>query len=183
MDLSAHAFLIALGIFCLRICDVSVGTVRVMFTVRGQKLVSAILGAVESFIWIFAISRAIKYVDNPLSMAAWALGFATGTVVGIALEQWIASGSILVRAISRNHAIRLKELLHTEGFGVTAVQGQGRETTVLVLFVVAPRKRLKELLGHINRIDPEAFVTIEPVAHAIGGYLPQVTIDPVSMRK
>ena len=39
-----------------------------------------------------------------MSMVAWALGFATGTYVGIALEQWIGTGSVLVRVISRSHA-------------------------------------------------------------------------------
>jgi uncharacterized protein YebE (UPF0316 family) len=135
------AILTALLIFALRIVDVSIGTVRVIYTIRGQKLISTGLGACESFIWIFAISRAFKYVDNPLSMVGWALGFATGTFVGIALDQWIGSGSILMRVISRNHALRLRELLHAEGFGVTAIQGQGRDGNVLVIFVVAPRKR------------------------------------------
>jgi uncharacterized protein YebE (UPF0316 family) len=46
---------IALGILALRICDVSVGTVRVIYTIRGQRFVSACLGTLESGIWIFAI--------------------------------------------------------------------------------------------------------------------------------
>jgi uncharacterized membrane-anchored protein YitT (DUF2179 family) len=75
-----------------------------------------------------------------------------------------------VRIISRSHAIRLKELLHSEGFGVTAIQGQGYEGNVLVLFVVSPRKRSNDVLADVRRIDPDAFLTIEPVSHAIGGF-------------
>jgi uncharacterized protein YebE (UPF0316 family) len=108
-------------------------------------------------------------------MVGWAAGFATGTVVGISIEQWIASGSILVRCISRNHALRLRELLHSEGFGVTAVQGQGRDGNVLVIFVVAARRRGGELLKIIDAIDPEAFITIEPVSRAIGGWVQLAT--------
>jgi uncharacterized protein YebE (UPF0316 family) len=173
MEWSSHALLVALGIFGLRICDVSVGTVRTIFTIRGYKLVSFCLGTVESGIWIFAISRVMKYVnqgDSPLNIAGWALGFATGTVVGITLEQWIGTGTSLVRVISRSHAIRLKEHLYSEGFGVTAVQGQGYEGNVLVMFVVAPRRREKDVLGAINRVDPDAFITIEPISRAIGGF-------------
>jgi uncharacterized protein YebE (UPF0316 family) len=176
------AILTALLIFALRIVDVSIGTVRVIYTIRGQKLISTGLGACESFIWIFAISRAFKYVDNPLSMVGWALGFATGTFVGIALDQWIGSGSILMRVISRNHALRLRELLNAEGFGVTAIQGQGRDGNVLVIFVVAPRKRTGDLLTLVQGIDPDAFITVEPVAKAIGGYVPHFPA-PASMRK
>ncbi len=176
------AILTALLVFGLRIVDVSIGTIRVIYTIRGQKFISAGLGAVESFVWIFAISRAFKHVDHPISMAGWALGFATGTFVGIALDQWIGSGSILMRVISRNHAIRLRELLHAEGFGVTAIQGQGRDGNVLVIFVVAPRKRTRDLLHLVQGIDPDAFITVEPVAKAIGGYLPHFPA-PASMRK
>src|SRR4051812_12851485 len=99
MDLTLHAVLIALGIFCLRICDVSIGTVRTLFTIRGYRMVSFIMGAVESAIWIFAISRVMVYVNSggAMNIIGWALGFATGTVTGISLEQWIGSGTILVR--------------------------------------------------------------------------------------
>lgn len=173
MDLSLHALLIALGIFCLRICDVSIGTVRTIFMFRGYRLVSFCLGAVESAIWIFAISRVMKYIsagENTLNIIGWALGFATGTVTGITLESWIGSGTILARVISKNHAIRLKEHLHSEGFGVTTVQGQGYGGNVLVIFVVAARRREKEVLAAIRQVDPEAFITIEPVSRAFGGF-------------
>src|ERR671927_1009292 len=107
MDMSLHALAIALGIYCLRICDVSIGTVRTLFTIRGYRMRSFLLGAVESAIWIFAISRVMKYVNSGESIwniVGWAMGFATGTVVGITFEKWIGSGTVLVRVISRNHA-------------------------------------------------------------------------------
>jgi len=184
MDWSSHALWVAIGIFCLRICDVSIGTVRTIFTIRGYRLVSFALGAVESGIWIFAISRVMVYVNEggALNIVAWAFGFATGTVVGITLEQWIGTGTNLVRVISRNHTIRLKEHLHSEGFGVTTVQGQGYGGNVLILFVVAPRRREKDVLGAITRVDPEAFITIEPVNRAIGGF-PVAVVRPASVKK
>jgi uncharacterized protein YebE (UPF0316 family) len=164
--------LTALLIFGLRIVDVSIGTVRVIYTIRGVRMVSFILGVLESGVWIFAITRLIKLVDNPLSMVAWALGFGAGTAVGIAIEQWIASGLVLVRVISRNHAIRLRASLIEEGYGVTAIRGQGRDQEVLILFVVARRKMRPQMIRTIQSIDPEAFITIDSIAQAIGGVLP-----------
>jgi uncharacterized protein YebE (UPF0316 family) len=185
MDLGLHAVLVALGICGLRICDVSIGTVRTIFTIRGYRLVSFILGTVESAIWIFAISRVMKYIgqgENPLNIAGWAFGFATGTVVGISLEKWIGSGTILVRCISKNHAIRLKEHLHSEGYGVTAVQGSGFAGNVLIMFIVAPRKAESDVLNEVRKIDPDAFITIEPVSRAIGGF-PLSALPPPAMKK
>ncbi len=182
MDPSLHAFLIALGIFALRICDVSIGTVRTLFTIRGHRLVSFCLGVIESAIWIFAISRVMKYVsggENYLNILGWAFGFATGTVTGITLERWIGSGTVLVRVISKNHAIRLKEHLHSERFGVTSVQGQGYEGNVLVIFVVAPRRREGDVLAAIRQVDPDAFITVEPVSQAYGGF-PVTAVSPAA---
>ena len=187
MDLSMHALLIALGIFALRICDVSIGTVRTIFTIRGHRLVSFCLGVVESAIWIFAISRVMKYIsggESMLNIFGWAFGFATGTVTGITLERWIGSGTVLVRVISKNHAIRLKEHLHSEHFGVTAVQGQGYEGNVLVMFVVAPRRREHDVLIAIRHVDPDAFITVEPVNQAYGGFpVTAVAPAPSSLKK
>jgi uncharacterized protein YebE (UPF0316 family) len=176
--------LIALGIFGLRILDVSIGTVRVIYTIRGQRLLSAILGVVESGIWIVAISSALKYAQSSrLSMVAWALGFATGTVVGISLEQWIGTGWVMMRAISQHKAGELRDTLLGRGFGVTTVNGEGRSGRVLILFVVAPRKRGKEMLAAVQSIDEDAFITIEPLSQAIGGYVPRMAAAPSAMRK
>jgi uncharacterized protein YebE (UPF0316 family) len=161
----------ALMIFCLRICDVSVGTVRVLYTIKGYRLTGALLGIIESAIWIFAISRLFAKVDNPLTMAGWALGFGTGTAVGITFEQWIGQGHVLVRIISPRHAVRLKSLLVNEGFGVTSVVGQGRDgAEVVILFVVSPRRKKDLVLRNVQELDADAFITVEPVNQAIGGY-------------
>jgi len=181
--MTADSLLIAFGIFALRICDVSIGTVRVIFTIKGFRVVSAVLGVVESGVWIFAISRVMKYVEDPVSMIGWACGFAAGTVIGISLEKWIGTGSVIVRIISRNHAIRLKELLASEGYGVTTLAGQGVGGDVLVLFVVTPRKRERNLIQMTRQIDDEAFITVESVNSTFGGFAPSAPTIPFGMRK
>lgn len=171
-------------IFALRICDVSIGTVRTLFVIRGQRFVAAALGAVESAIFIFAISRVISTAgQDPIRMAGYALGFAAGIVLGISVERWIASGTVLVRVISPRHAIRLRALLLNEGFGVTAVRGEGRDGEVTILFVVAKRRRGKKVIELLHELDPEVFITIEPVSQAIGGHMPLTASDPTSMKK
>jgi len=165
---------IALLIFCLRICDVSIGTVRVIYTIRGNRVASAVLGFLESLIWIFAISRAMAYVNNPASMIAWASGFAAGTVLGITLERWIATGHIIMRVISLEKAEQLRDTLREASVGVTALNADGRGGARLVLFCVAPRKRGREMIKTVQAIDPDAFITIDPVSQAIGGELPGV---------
>lgn len=177
-----HALSIALLIFCMRICDVSIGTVRVIFAIRGKRTIAATLGVLESAIWIVAIAKLTQYLNNPVCIVGWACGFGAGTFIGITLEKWIGSGHILMRVISTEKAWELRNRLLERGVGVTAVPGEGRDGDVLILFVVAPRKRGNELLELIKEIDPEAFITVDPIGHAVGGYLPMPT-EASSMRK
>jgi uncharacterized protein YebE (UPF0316 family) len=172
----------ALLIFCLRVTDVSIGTVRVLYAQRGLRLAATALGLVESGVFILAISRIMKDVDKPLNMLAYAAGFATGNFVGITIERWIASGTILARFIARDHMSELMTALREHGFGATTVNGAGREAEVRIFFVVAPRRRERELLQLVQRVDPDAFVTVDAVDHATGGYLSGVR-SAVSVRK
>ena len=175
-------FLGALLIFCLRILDVSVGTLRVMYMVRGDRGKAVPLAFFESLVWVFAISRIMKNVDNTTNMVAFAAGFAAGTMVGMTLERWIASGFVLLRVISDVGKEKLAAEVRAAGFGVTALTGEGREGEQEILFIVAMRRRAPELLALIRRVDDGAFVTIEPVQRAMGGYLP-ATASPSQMRK
>lgn len=173
----------ALLIFLLRIVDVSIGTVRVIYTIRGHRAVAASLGFIESLVWIYAISRLVATVgQSPVHMLAWAIGFSTGTALGITLEQWIASGSALLRIISLEKSTEVLARLREIGFGVTAIQGEGRRGPVLILFVLSPRKRVKGVIQEIETIDPDAFMTVEPVSHSLGGYLPE-NMGPTSLKK
>ena len=166
------AILGALLIFGLRICDVSIGTLRSLYVVRGERKVAVPLAFVESLIWIFAMSKIMGQITtgNYYNMFAYSAGFATGTLLGITIERWIASGWILVRIITKEDALTLA--IRERDFGVTEVQGEGRFGEQSLLFIVAPRRRGNELLELVRETDAQAFVTVDAVNTAMGGYLP-----------
>ena len=167
-------FLSALLIFALRVCDVSIGTLRTLFTVRGRKIVSASLALAESGIFIFAFTHVMSGVNDPAKMIAYALGLRrTGNFCGITIKRWIGSGTILAPLVVTKNPVLLVGL-REQGFGVTVIHGEGREGDVAILFVVAPHQREKELLTLTEQLDPNAFVTLDAVHHALGGYLTNV---------
>lgn len=142
---------------------------------RGRKYVASCLGLIESGIFIFAISSALRdATENPYKMVGYAAGFATGTFIGMSLEGWIASGTILARIVTRERVEELSAALHQAGFGMTSIQGSGHQGDVQLLFVVAQRRRGKALVKAIADVDPEAFVTIDRVNLARGGYFPDL---------
>jgi uncharacterized protein YebE (UPF0316 family) len=166
------AFLGALLIFFLRLCDVSIGTLRTLYVVRGDRWKAVPLAFIESLIWIIAIARIMKDVTSghTYNIVAYAAGYASGVFVGITIERWIASGWVLVRIITRNDD--LTAAIRAADFGVTELTGEGRHGEQSVLFIVAPRRRGDELLQLIQVTDEDAFVTVDAVNTPMGGYLP-----------
>lgn len=173
----------ALLIFFLRITDVSIGTIRVLYTVRGMRWTAAGLGAVEAGVFIFALTTVFKNLHNPLNMVGYAMGFACGTALGITLERWIGSGFILARVITREHLVTLTKALRDAGFGVTTVEGSGLDGKVQVLFIVARRKRGDLAVQIVRDIAPKSFISIDPVSPAMGGYLAMGGVAPAAVRK
>lgn len=163
------AFLLVFG---LRLGDVPVGTLRTILMIQGRKSLVFALALCESFIWLIAISRVLnaETLSNPWKVSGYVTGFATGVVVGMQVEAYFAIGSIIVRAISTKFSEPLRERLLAENFGVTAVDGRGRHGPVSILFIVCPRKRLRELLRIVEQVDPKTVVTHDAVTPAVGGF-------------
>ncbi len=150
-------------IFCARICDVTLGTVRVIFVTRGYKFWAAVTGFFEVLIWIIVISHVIKNLVNPLSYIAYAAGFATGNYVGILVAEKIALGSVLVRVLFSQDIKSLIDTIRQAGFGVTCFDGIGEYGPIKEIFTVISRRQVASFLAIIKSFDPDAFYVIEEV--------------------
>jgi uncharacterized protein YebE (UPF0316 family) len=150
-----------LAIFCLRIVDVSLSTMRILLAVRGRKLIVPIIGFGEVIVWVYAAGNAIRHLDSPLHVLGYALGFSTGTVVGLWLEEKLAIGIATMRIVTSNVGAGLADRLRQLGCGVTEFGAQGREGPVEVVFTVVPRRKIPSVLAAAEDWDPGAFITIE----------------------
>jgi uncharacterized protein YebE (UPF0316 family) len=153
-----------LSIFCLRICDVTLDTLRIIFMTKGYKNLAPFIGFFEILIWIVAISRTMQNLHNNwLCYIAYAGGFATGNYVGMLVDEKLAIGNEIIRIISRTQVGNLATQLRKAGFGVTTVNATGMEGSVEVVFAVVNRKKLTRALEIIQKVDPGAFFTVENV--------------------
>jgi uncharacterized protein YebE (UPF0316 family) len=156
--------LLPLCIFCLRICDVTLDTMRIIFMTKGYKNLAPVIGFFEILIWIFAISRTMQNLHNNwLCYIAYAGGFATGNYVGMLLDEKLAIGHEIIRVISRINSGELAVKLRAAGFGVTTVKATGMDGEVEIVFVVVNRKNLKNAIEIIEIQNPTSFYTIENV--------------------
>ena len=150
-------------IFMARILDVSIGTIRVILIMQGNKRLAPLLGFIESFIWLVAISQIIRNIDNMFSYVAFAGGYATGTFIGLYLEEKLAFGKVLVRVITKKEANELIEYLVANNFHFTNIPAEGRYGPVNVIFSVIKRDRLHQIIGAVKKFNPKAFYTIETI--------------------
>jgi len=150
-------------IFIARICDVSLGTVRIIFVSRGMRLRAALLGFVEILIWILIIAHLIQHLDNWFNFVAYAGGFAVGTYLGVTIENKLKVGTVLIRVITNMDPGDLVKRLREAGFMITRVEGRGGEGPVEIIFMVVRRKRWEEAVQIIESFDINAFYSIEDV--------------------
>lgn len=160
----------ALLIFCLRIIDVSMGTVRFMMIMRGKRKLAALIGFVEVTIWVLAISRVIQNLDSFWNVIGYSGGFAIGTLLGMTIENRLALGYSTVSVISMNQGLRLAEEARSAGFGATLVEGKGKSGPVCLVNIVVQRKQVAKVMELVNSIDATAFVTVEEPKTVHRGY-------------
>ena len=151
-------FLAVAYIFLLRLLDQTLGTLRMLYVNKGKPTFGAALGFIESAIWVVAISQVIKDLDDPFLVVGYALGFASGTIVGSYIESSIEIGDVVIRIFSPKDedSQLVAQKLRSEGFGVTIISGEGRDGEVSIAWCVAPRKKAKQVLNIVSEINPDA---------------------------
>jgi len=150
-------------IFLARICDVTIGTARVIFVTRGYKYLAAVAGFFEVLIWIIVIGQVMRNLANPVCYVAYAAGFATGNYVGIRLAEKMSLGFVLIRVLFNQDIHQLITSIRNAGYGVTCFDGQGAHGPVKEIFTVVSRRQVKDFLEIIKAFEPNAFYLIEEI--------------------
>jgi uncharacterized protein YebE (UPF0316 family) len=157
-------------IFLLRICDMALDTIRVLFVVRGKKKLAWVLGFFQSLIFILAISSVLANANNWLNVLGYAAGFATGNVVGMFIEERMALGHIHLTIYSSTRGSAVAEALRKDGYAVTEVAGRGKDGTVTVLHCSVLRKQVDAVETVVLEEDPAAFITTADVRQVRRGF-------------
>jgi len=150
-------------IFLGRICDVTLGTLRIIFVSKGEKYKAPLIGFFEVLIWIMIIGQILSRANDMISYMSYAAGYATGNYVGILIEKKIAFGIVLCRIYTNKSGCELTKLLNKNGFGSTSMEGQGAYTKVDIVETVINRKFVKKVEQIIKSYDQDAFYYLEDI--------------------
>lgn len=168
--LSADVWIGAGIIFGLRVVNMAMDTLRIRMMARGQKPLAFIFGVVETLIYLYTLSTVIQDLDNWVNIIAYSIGFGTGSIIGMMLDERMAVGYIHLRVISPSRGSQIAETLRDQGFAVTEFTGRGRDGTVSMLSVSVKRKNAKKVRALVEELDEKAFITAEDLTPVRRGY-------------
>jgi uncharacterized protein YebE (UPF0316 family) len=173
LDSETFTFIIVpVLIFFARVCDVTMGTIRIIFVSRGHKFLAPLVGFFEILIWLIAIGKIFQNLNNITCYVAYAGGFAAGNLVGIWLEEKLAMGTLIMRVITRKDGMELIKSLRSAGYGATSIAAEGSSGTVSVIYSVIKRSDLNDVVGIVKEFNPKAFYSLEDVRFVSEGVFP-----------
>jgi uncharacterized protein YebE (UPF0316 family) len=161
--LAIPPYLFTLLIFLLRVCDMSLDTLRVLFVLRGQRSLAWILGFFQSALWVLAITSVISNLDDWWNIIGYAAGFATGNVVGMLIYERLPVGHANVRIVSPHLGNAVANAIRSAGYAATELSGRGRDGMVSMISSSVRRRDIMRIRNKVFEVDPEAFITVEEV--------------------
>lgn len=168
--LNTTTLLVAVTIFFLRVIDMSLDTIRLLFVVRGRKALAWFLGFFQAAVFIIAISSFLTNEQNIITIFGYAGGFATGNVVGMWIEERLAIGYIHLTIVSPSRGAAITDMLRGHGYAVTEISGRGLNGMVTLLHVDVLRRQLDSVEKLVRETDHDAFITAEDVRPVRRGF-------------
>jgi uncharacterized protein YebE (UPF0316 family) len=153
----------ALFIFGLRVINMTLDTLRMLFMLRGKKTLSWVVGFLVSLIYVVLLTSVLANLNNPLYIIAYAAGFATGGVVGMWIEERLAIGFANIQVVSPRRGVVMAQKLRESGFAVTEIPARGKDGMVSMLSLSVRRKEVMSVEEIVNNCDEAAFITTEDV--------------------
>lgn len=166
-----NILLTGLFVFFARMCDVSLGTIRTIMTVQGKTVIAFVLALFEITIWLLVVNTVLNQInEQPILIAFYSFGYATGNVVGILVERRLAFGIIILKLLTRSAGHEMAEFLRAKGLPVTVYAGEGMQGPISELYLACSRRKLRWILPEVKKIDPKVFYIIEQardMSHAL----------------
>lgn len=157
-------------IFFARIIDVSLGTVRMILTIRGERYIAAVIGFVEIMVYVVALGKVLGSLGEPIRLILYCLGFASGVIVGTWVEELLALGYRGIQVTTNMENQSLVDQLRDEGFAVTTWGAEGLGGPKLVMNLVVKRGVALKVADRIREFDEHAFIVFMEPKTFTGGY-------------
>lgn len=161
-------------IFCAKIIEVTISTIRIVYINKGEKIKGTILAFIEISIWLVVVSSVLTNIaDDPMKAFVYAAAFSLGNYIGVTIESKIAVGLASIQAVVNEDSGQvLADVLREQGFGVTIIEGKGKnDSKKNLLFIQLKRKRITEAINLIKENTPNAYISVNDIKSMTGGFV------------
>jgi len=134
-----------------------------IFISKGFKVIAPVLGFFEVFIWLIAINQLMGNFDNIIYYIAYAGGFASGTYIGMKIEERLSMGKVTIRIITGRDSSELLNELRDAKYIITSLGAEGRDGNVRLILTVTDRANVQEIISIVKKHNPHAFYSVEDV--------------------
>ncbi|RLL45390.1 DUF2179 domain-containing protein [Oceanobacillus piezotolerans] len=180
----SNAIIMAAIIFIVNVVYVSFSTARMILTLKGRTYVAAAVSTIEVILNVYALGLVLENLSEIQNLIAYAVGFATGLIIGSIIEEKLALGYITVNVVSTNPDLKFTEQLREKGYGVTSFTSYGMDGDRLSMQILTPRRYELRLYETIKDIDPKAFIiSYEPKRIHGGFWVKQVRAGKLAKQK
>lgn len=83
-----HTVVDVVGLTALTTLNVGLWTLRVALAAAGRRVLAAVVASVEAVLFSLAFGTVVEALDDPVRIAAYAVGVGAGTLLGIAVDAW-----------------------------------------------------------------------------------------------
>ena len=168
--INSFIYTILIAIFIINIVYVSLFTLRTVMLLKGFKFIAAGFSIFESFIYIIGLGLVLDNLDNIINIIVYAIGYATGIMVGLIIEQKLALGYVVVNVTTAKQDKDLPNHIRNLGYGVTHGTSYGRDGERTTMQILTPRKYERKLIETIKEIDDRAFIVSYEPKNISGGF-------------
>jgi len=151
-------------IFIAKLTEVSIATVRIVLTAKGNRIVASLLSSVEITLWLIVASTVLLGIsEDPLRAVAYGLAFVVGIYLGILIEDKLALGLAQIEVITEiAEARQIAGKLREHGYGVTTFECEGLEGRKTSIILKVHRKDVPLTLV-LLREHENLFVTVTDI--------------------
>jgi uncharacterized protein YebE (UPF0316 family) len=161
-------------IFFARIVDVSCSIMRILFVVKGQRLLASCIGFFEVMVYMLVLGYVLgggKSLTFP-ELIFYCGGFAAGNYFGAWMEERLLNSFTLVEVILDDDPtahVSIDEV-RSRGLGATVIEGMGRDGPKLVVEIFCHRHDVRAIQALFK---DHGFVTISDIKRCTGGWFPK----------
>lgn len=165
---------LCLKIFFARIIDVTLATLRTVYSVKGKTVLAGLIGFIEATIWFIVVKEALNTdIESIFIVISYAGGFATGSILGTFVSKKFVNSLIKVEVITTKATEENIDKIRLEGFGVSVIDIMDKTDDIdkKMLIITLNSKHLDELKRILRHIDRSAFVVVNESKIVQNGFI------------